>query len=186
MAKLRALGMDPSMNNWGITAGLLDSESGLYAPKTLEVLQAEKPSKKAIRQNSIDIDVAKQLGEGLIPYIKQVPNVVFVEVPVGSQSASAMKGYGICVGVLGMLRAFGTQFIQVTPIEVKLAMTGNRNASKKEMIEAAMLKYPDAPWPTRGGKVVEGKAEHMADAIGAVIAGIRNDEYQQLVSILKP
>lgn len=185
MAKLRAMGMDPSMNNWGIAAGVLETNDHSFTPKSLQVIQAEKPSKKQVRVNSIDLEVAKQLGLGLIPYVEQQPHIIFVEVPVGSQSAASMKGYGICIGLLGFMRATGTQFVEVTPTQVKVAMTGNRNATKKEMIEAAMAKYPNAPWPMRGGKVVEGKAEHMADAIGAIVAGLASNDYQQLAAMLQ-
>lgn len=99
-----------------------------------------------------------------------------------------MASYGICVGVLGALRANGVPFYEVTPTEVKTAGPGNKTASKKQMIEWAMAKHPEGNWPTykeHGEELVsEAKAEHMADAVGAIYAGIAGTPFQQLLSMM--
>lgn len=99
-----------------------------------------------------------------------------------------MASYGICIGVLGGLRAFGIPFFEVTPTEVKLATVGKKTASKMEIIERAMKLYPGDFWPmvTRSGKtsVSATKAEHMADAIGAIEAGLRTSQFQQTLPFL--
>ena len=101
----------------------------------------------------------------------------------------AMASYGICVGVLGALRATGIPFFEVTPTEVKMALTGYKNASKDHMITSAMRHHPNAPWPlykTKGSEAVSSaKAEHMADAIGAIYAGIHTNAFMQLQTMLK-
>lgn len=46
-----------------------------------------------------------------------------------------MASYGICVGVLGALRATGIPFFEVTPLKVKMASAGKKTATKLEMIQ---------------------------------------------------
>ncbi|MFP3670398.1 hypothetical protein SB717_35515, partial [Priestia sp. SIMBA_032] len=83
---------------------------------------------KQVRQNSNDLYLAKVLYEYAMPIARRA-KVIFVEVPVGSQSASGMKAYGLCVGVLGALRAEGHEIIEVTATEVKERFTGLPNAT---------------------------------------------------------
>lgn len=112
-----------------------------------------------MRQNSTDVDVARQLYEGAIT-AGLGAKACFVEVPVGSKSARAMASYGVCVGVLGGLRASGTPFFEVTPTEVKVTSVGKKTATKEEMIAWAMAKHPEAPGPCRRkgvSTVIEGQ-----------------------------
>lgn len=101
-----------------------------------------------------------------------------------------MASYGICVGILGSMRSRGTHFFEVTPTEVKLAATNNKKATKKQMINWAMTQHPAAPWPwyKKNGEmlVTESKAEHMADAVAAIYAGIKLPAFQQLRMISLP
>ena len=101
-----------------------------------------------------------------------------------------MASYGICVGVLGALRATGIPFFEVTPTEVKMASTGKKTATKQEMIQWAMATHPEANWPVykQNGelKVSEAKAEHMADATAAIYAGLSCNSFQQLLPFMQP
>jgi Holliday junction resolvasome RuvABC endonuclease subunit len=186
MAILKVVGFDPSLRSWGISAGTLDTITGALSIKTLRVINTAEPKGKQVRQNSHDLSAAKQLMEGVLPFLEHA-NLIFVEVPVGSQSARAMASYGICVGVLGSIRARGTPFFEVTPIEVKKATVGSKTATKDDMIEWAMSAHPEAPWPLQTIKgvqsVIKGKAEHMADATAAIRAGLLTNEYKQLAAM---
>lgn len=188
MALLKVLGMDPSLRNWGIAAGMLDTDTGKLTIKTVQVIQTSEPKGKQVRQNSADLHTAKQLMEGVAPFLEQA-NLIFVEVPVGSQSARAMASYGVCVGVLGAIRAHGTPFFEVTPTEVKKSTVGSKTATKDEMISWAMATHPEAPWPMKVVKgvssVVTGTAEHMADATAAIHAGLAGNEYKQLAAMMR-
>lgn len=188
MALLKVVGLDPSLRNWGIAAGTLDTDTGKLTIRTVQVIQTSEPKGKQVRQNSADLGTAKQLMEGVAPFLAQA-NIIFVEVPVGSQSARAMASYGICVGVLGAIRAHGTPFFEVTPIEVKKSTVGSKTATKEEMINWAMAAHPEAPWPMRNVKgvptVIAGSAEHMADATAAIHAGLAGNEYKQLAAMTR-
>ena len=162
-------------------------DTGQLRIDKLDLTSTVLPTGKQIRQNSLDLESAFQLYKGAVA-ASEGAQAVFVEVPVGSQSARAMASYGVCVGVLGALRANGVPFFEVTPTEVKLAGVGNKTATKIQMIEWAMGKHPEANWPTykRNGQclVSEAQAEHQADAVAAIYAGIATNAFQQLLPFL--
>jgi len=187
--KISILGMDPSMTNWGMASSVLDLVEGTMEDPVLALVSPKKAEGKQVRVNSSDLHVAHQLGELVIPMALKA-KVVFVEIPVGSQSARAMCGYGMCLGILGTLRQMGVQLIEVTATEVKKALSGDRSASKEKMIQAGLEQYPNINWPrqTRDGKGfskgdVHSKAEHCADAIGAIHAGVNTPAFQQLLKL---
>lgn len=182
MAILNVLGLDPSLRNWGIAAGQYCTVTEKLVIKSIRVIRAEVPDGKQVRQNSKDLATAEQLYAGVKPFLGKV-NLIFAEVPVGSQSARAMASYGVCVGILGAVR-YDTPFFEVTPDEVKRSTVGNKTATKKQMIDWAVAAHPEAPWPrTTKGVIVEGKAEHMADAIASIYAGLQSNQYKQLAAM---
>lgn len=184
---IQVVGFDPSLRNWGIAKGVIDVQGARLTVQQLHVTTPVLPKAKQIRQNSQDLEAARQLYEEAFAFAKEA-QAIFVEVPVGSQSARAMASYGICVGVLGSLRASGIPFFEVTPTMVKKASCGNATASKHEMITWAMNNHPEAPWPMYRQQnkllVSEAKAEHMADAIGAIYAGVQDNQFKQWFNLI--
>jgi Holliday junction resolvasome RuvABC endonuclease subunit len=179
--------MDPSLRNWGLCSAVYDTASKALSVNYVKTVCPALSPNKQIRQNSLDLESAAQLS-GEACQAAHETDAVFVEVPVGSQSARAMASYGICVGVLGALRAGGTTFFEVNPTEVKMASFGSKTATKQEMIDWATAKHPEANWPTvkRNGKsaVSSAKAEHMADALATIYAGIASQPFQQLLTFM--
>ena len=185
---IKVVGQDPSLRNWGLAVGTLDLETKKLTIEYVELTNPVLPTGKQVRQNSTDLESALQLYKGAADAAIGA-HAVFVEVPVGSQSARAMASYGICVGVLGALRANGIPFFEVTPTEVKLATVGTKTATKQEMINWAMAAHPEANWPMYKQKgetmVSEAKAEHMADAIASIYAGMTCNAFQQMLPFIK-
>jgi Holliday junction resolvasome RuvABC endonuclease subunit len=178
---MRVAGIDPSLSNFGMAKGTLNF-SGASPVLQLETLQlqesqANKAQRKVVRKNSDDLERARTLYSGLQDFIQDV-DLIFVEVPVGSQSARSMASYGICIGVLASIEK---PLIQVTPTEVKVAATGSRTASKADMIAWATAQYPNAPWLKQGERITN-KNEHLADAVAAIHAGIQTDTFKQLMA----
>ena len=184
---IQVVGFDPSLRNWGIAKGVIDIQEQCLVVQQLHVTQPVLSKAKQIRQNSQDLEAARQLYEEAFTFAKEA-QAIFVEVPIGSQSARAMASYGICVGVLGGLRASGIPFFEVTPTMVKKASCGNATASKHDMITWAMNNHPEAPWPMYSEHnkllVSEAKAEHMADAIGAIYAGVQDNQFKQWFNLI--
>lgn len=180
--KIRVCGMDPSMRNWGIAQGQLDLDSGVLSDVSLLLVQPKDVEGKQVRQNSSDLHLCAQLAEVVLPVARKA-QAIFVEVPVGSQSARSMASYGFCVGVLGAVRAEGIPLIEVTALEVKKAFSGKKDATKAQMIEAGLDQYPDANWPMHNGAVSAARAEHVADALGAIHAGVLTPMFQNLMRL---
>jgi Holliday junction resolvasome RuvABC endonuclease subunit len=188
MSKLNIVGFDPSLSNWGIAKAVLDLDTMTFEILDLSLIctevEKDKKTRKQVRQNSQDLDRAQLLVKGMKAACEG-SWLAIAEVPVGSQSARAMASYGVCIGVLA---SCPVPLIQVTPNEVKLAGAGIKTATKEEMIEWAMTKYPKANWLThkRGGVLVPtGKNEHLADAVAAIQAGLDTDQFRQLISFMK-
>lgn len=183
---IKVVGFDPSLRNWGIAVGTYELANKKLSIEKLSLICPNLPTGKQIRQNSLDLESAHQLYKDATAVVEGA-HAVFVEVPVGSQSARAMAGYAICVGVLGSMKANGIHFFELTPDEIKLAGFGKKTATKKQMISWAVSKHPEANWPTYKHKgeqlITESIAEHQADAVAAIYAGISCTPFQQLLSI---
>ena len=179
---IKVVGFDPSLRNWGISIGNYDTVSKRLIIEKVDVTQPVLSTNKQVRTNSLDLESSKQLAEAAIEACKGA-RAIFVEVPVGSQSARAMASYGICVGVLGTLRAMGIPFFEVSPSEVKLVSVGKATATKKDMINWMIKSHPEALLPLHNGKVIESKAEHMADATAAIHAGVESTLFKQMLTI---
>lgn len=187
MAILKVVGIDPAMRNFGLVRGTIDLGDPNFAfeIETLELVTTEtdKETKKTVRKNSDDLLRARKLHKAVQLFVQDA-NMVFAEIPVGSQSARAMASYGMCIGILASIKK---PLVQLTPTEVKLASVGDKNASKEAMIAWATSAYPDANWLStkRNGKVTFTKNnEHLADAVATIHAGILSDQFLQAVSVL--
>jgi hypothetical protein len=167
---------------------MLDLSTGILDTPRLSLIIPEKLTHKQVRQNSIDLFVAEQLAKTVVAEALQA-KAIFVEVPVGSQSARAMASYGVCVGILGVLRSQGLSLIEVTASETKKALTGDKNATKQQMISAAVELYPEANftafYPGQRKGSIPANAEHVADAIGTIHAGVNTPTFQNLMRLFK-
>jgi Holliday junction resolvasome RuvABC endonuclease subunit len=181
--KIPVLGMDPSLTNWGLAEARLCLETGTLDTPQLTLVRPKKMKGKQIRNNSQDLYRSEHLAKEVIEASSRA-KVIFVEIPVGSQSARSMASYGICIGILAYLRASGHQVIELTPTEVKEVFTGNQTATKQDMIGKAIELYPDAEFPLFKGEVAN-SAEHLADAIATIHAGANTPIFRNLMNILK-
>lgn len=185
------VGFDPSLTHWGIAEANLDLKGGYLNDPVLTVVEPEKLKNKQVRQNSTDLFVSEQLAVQALRAARAA-KVVFVECPVGSQSARAMASYGVCMGILGAIRAEGIPLIEVTATEVKRAATGNKNATKQDMIDWGVDLYPEASWPVyaQNGKgyqkgEIKSTAEHVADGLAAIHAGVLTPTFQNLMRLFE-
>jgi Holliday junction resolvasome RuvABC endonuclease subunit len=151
----------------------------------LKLIKTERGVSKQVRQNSDDLRRAREITDQFQNFAKR-SRIGFTEVPSGAQSARAAYAFGLTVGIIA---ASPIELIQVQPFETKLATVGTKTASKEEMIEWAVEKYPEGPWirNTRNGKnhgkIVDAN-EHLADAVAVAHAGIKTDQFKQLVALL--
>lgn len=181
--KIKVLGMDPSLRNWGLAQAELDLSSGELTTPVCTLVHPKDFAGKQVRKNSEDLHRAVQLADVVLPAAQQA-QCVFVEIPVGSQSARAMASYGICIGILGTITSLGIPLIEVTPTENKKVFTGKPTATKQQMIAQALEFYPDVVFPMYKGEVQD-KAEHLADAIASIHAGVHTPTFQNLMRLFQ-
>lgn len=182
MPELKILGCDPSFSNWGIAQGIFNPVTRTLRIVGMNVTRPVISKGKTTRQNSADLQRAKQLAKGMIDVIKQA-DVITVEVPHGSQSARAMASYGVCIGILGTLQNTRTPMIEVSALETRQVITGKKEATKEQAIAWAVAKHPEAPWPMHNGKLNASLAEHMADAIASIYAAMETDTFKTMAML---
>lgn len=172
MSTIRVVGFDPSLRHWGLATGYYDLKAKKLTLDHVHVLEPTITKSKQVRANSKDLSAAEQLAKNVFSVVGGA-QAVFVEVPHGSQSARAMASFGICIGILGSLRAKGIQFYELSESEVKLATTGKKTSSKKEMIDWVTSRHPEANWSPHA------RVEHQADAAAAIYAGLQHPQFLQ-------
>lgn len=181
---ISVVGIDPALRNFGFVVALVDVDKNeIKGIVDMKLIKTEDERGKTVRRNSDDLRRAKEHIRAM-QEICEGRAIAFAEIPVGSQSARAMASYGVCIGVLA---SCPIGLIEVTPSEVKKEATGYKTATKEEMIEWAHGKFPDAPWliQKRNGQVhLKNENEHLADAIGAINAGLKTDQWKQLKNLL--
>ena len=193
--KISVIGQDPSFRNWGLVAGLVDIETFEIEIVDMFVSQESKESKaarakKRVRQSNQDYDRACRIHDEVTEFVKK-HNAKFsmVELPHGGEGLRSMKTNGMCVGILASLRNTGHRVITISERENKMHSLGKASATKQEMIDWAMNRYPNAPWKMRKlkGQLVGVNAfnEHVADAVSALEAGLYHDDFLNAVEIAK-
>jgi len=161
---INVVGFDPAFTNWGIALHLI----------------ATAPMQKVLKSTD-RLRRAKEIKNGIVASQKVHPQVIFSEIPTGSQSAVAAFGLGIAMGILASI---DIPVIQILPHETKLATGLTKKASKQAMIDWAVEMYPNLNWPTNKHGVMK-KSEHLADALAVIHAGVKSDQFQQLLAIYR-
>lgn len=184
--KIRIVGFDPSMSNWGIAKATLDVNTMQWTVDDLSIVETESESKKGVIKQSDDLRRAKIVKDGMIEACEgasfAISEIPFCN-PAGYSAANFNAGL-----VTGVLAACPIPLIQVFPSEVKQKATGIRSATKGEMIEWAMNRFPDAPWRMRklkGKEVPTAANEHLADAVASINAGLDSTQLQQALAIYR-
>lgn len=177
---IKFLSIDASMSNTGVAIGDINEQMAINVHE-IHLVQTEKTKNKRVRASSDTIQRCRDTHQFLSALLETYkPQVVFAETPSGSQSAAGMKSYGIVCMLLGVI---SPPPVEVTPDEIKKAVSGKKSASKQFIIDWAYQKYPHLEWRYHRGSL-QAKNEHCADAIGAVYAGIKTDEFQRLFNLI--
>ena len=185
MSELIAVGLDPSLRNFGMVKVGIDLDTLIVQVKESLLIETEMDHSKQVRKGSDDLRRCREVVVGLQNFAAGA-TFGFAEVPSGgAKSASALKGLSMATALLA---ACPVPLIEVNPAEVKLATVGKKTAAKEDMIEWAIERHPETQWMTfkRLGKIeFNAKNEHIADAICAVYAGIRTEQFKQAVAITR-
>lgn len=164
-------GIDCSLNNCGIAM----FENGVLQELKLLRNDTVKYPKKMSKGEIL----AEKIGK-IIQFIDAncflCANKVYIEKPSGSQSASGMINYTVEVAIYSYLRSRGYKVQWVKVNDVKKELTGDKNASKSDMIDAAHKMYPHSlnlnyDWLTDKNGRLYNYNEHLADSIAIYLAG---------------
>ncbi len=182
--KIRVVGFDPSTSNWGICHAVVDADTMNFTVDDFNLIQTESEVKKGVRKDSDDIRRAQEVRDGMLLACAG-KSIAISEIPFMNPGGYASANFNSGL-VTGVLASCPIPLIQVFPSEVKFQATGIKSATKGEMIEWAMNKFPEAPWIMRKlrGKLVPTAAnEHLADAVAAIHAGIKSDQFKSMLAM---
>lgn len=174
---MKFISIDSSLAHTGVAIGFYDS--GQIRITDISLNSTEKTKNKQVRASSDTIDRCRDTHNFIHNIIvREKPDVIFMETPSGSQSASGMKSYGATCQLIAGIKPAP---IEVTPIEVKKASVGSQTASKRQMIDWAHHLYGHVSgWLWHAGKLQD-KNEHMADAIAIAYAAVKTQEFERLL-----
>lgn len=166
---MKFISVDPSLSNTAVVIGEINESS--IVPFDYVLLKTS-PAKKGEPKIKSIVDRSKYILNSVQEIIeKENPSICFAELPTGAQSASAAVGVGVSCCIIAMLC---DNTITVTASDVKVNATGNKNATKKEIISYCENKYPDFPFKRKkDGSILEGEMEHVADSIAIAEAGLK-------------
>ena len=165
------LTLDPSLRNMGLATGVIHTQSDIINIHHTDVIKT-KPNPQD-KQNIQDMTTAYELFTGLKPLVEQA-DIIFVELPNGSQSSRAMVSYAVCVALIGALHYYNKNIIPITPQQVKKFITQQTqvtNPQKQDVINWVQSQYPTLKL------TIKSKAEHIADAITAMHVGLTTPQY---------
>jgi Holliday junction resolvasome RuvABC endonuclease subunit len=186
---LRILGLDFGLAYTGFAIAEVDIESGsITRVCDLGVITTESQRQiKQIRLTSDDLRRATIIAEAIGRKRDEAQvDVVAAEMVTSTRHIRPTFSFGVLVGITASLRR---PVIQVLPHEVKLAATGRRDASKKDIIQWALrlTERDHVQWPTSarsnsrglriGNSFVQRSAEHQADALAVIQAAVRSDQF---------
>jgi Holliday junction resolvasome RuvABC endonuclease subunit len=165
------LGIDAALCNLGIAAVDI-TPTGERVVETLVARTEPSPKKRKVRAIDDDARRVDELVRALDAAVtKHRPAVLAVEATGAGKGSKAVRAMALVFGaVVTVARLRGLPLVQANPIDVKLAMTGRKNASKDEVILAVEQRFPDVEWPSPVGII-----EHAADAVGVVVACLDTD-----------
>lgn len=186
MAKIRFAALDGSLRNFGIAKMEIDTDTNELSVVDLILIKTEPGKGKQVRASSDNLRRCQEIALGVREATKDCATA-FYEVPSGGQDYKSVLGFGMVIGIYASLTIPGCE---VSPSETKMAAVGTRTASKEEMVEWAVEKYPSAPWRRQkqnGAKFKKGDLmsdnEHLADGIGIAHAGILTPQFKQMIAM---
>lgn len=116
--------------------------------------------------------------------LEHLPCHIFIECPTGgSKSAQAAKSMAIARGAAcAVVDGFKIPVTLVTPFEAKRAATGSTSASKGDVKTSVKTLFPNFNGWVKGkrGQVLEGKNEHVYDALSVYMAARTTNAYKEL------
>ncbi len=166
---MKFISVDPSLNNTAVVVGVIYNDK--IVPQEYTLIQTHPPKKGEPKIKNLVYRVRHILKTLKEIVDRENADCCFAELPTGSQSSTASIGVGVSCSIISVLCENTTY---VTASEVKISAVGNKNATKKEIMKYCEDKYPDFNFERKkDGTLVEGRMEHVCDAICIAEAGFK-------------
>ena len=175
---VRVLGVDPGFRNLGLF-GLRLTGIGSISASFAKVITTKKVNKKhRILEADDEIRCLEEIERAFKDALSTfMPDVVITEERPKLRSNQATAVVAMAFAALhAITRANGIPFIVVSIPDIKLCVTGDRSASKADMVKALKGKFPGFKgWPDSA------RVEHVADAGGAALCAQRHPVVEMLL-----
>lgn len=180
-------GIDPGLAMMGVVVAEIGGP-GFIEVSAAKLIITESQRKKNVSFSSDCIRRAREIATALQTIVTsaQIPKAFFIEGVSLPRNASAVFQIGLSFGAVSSLaERCGVPIIASTPQAIKAAMTGMKGAPKKDMVDA-LSKVMDVSKAKRmnGTTVPRGKLDHIADAYGAIMAGLSTEIGRVLISAM--
>lgn len=161
------LGVDPGFAWFGWVAVRLESSGEeLVAAGVIRTRKSKKKSRTFAADDNVRR--TRELSGVLRALVHQFrPPVICAERQSWPRNASASAKVAMAWGAM-VCAAQDTPIRQVSPVELKAAVTGDRTAKKSEVEDAVRIRWPS--FPELLDDVRPSQHNHAYDAAGAVIA----------------
>lgn len=206
MPPLRVLGFDPGFASLGYALVELRDPSGLVRPRVVQmgVLETRPSAKKrkvlAADDNLRRLRVVARAVAGLVsgrppaewrsdnpgqtPSLGVSPaHLVCAETMSFPRNSSAAAKMALTWGtIMAEVERWNLPFLQASPQEIKLAVTGRRDAEKKDVEDALVKRYGKN---TRKllRELRDGAHNHAFDALAAITACLDSEEGRMLLRL---
>jgi len=194
--EIAVLGLDPGLRRTGYAVARVDASKRVIT-EVLEfgTLCTERQTEKAIRKTSDDLRRAEFHAVALQEIVrKNEIQIVSMEMSTTTPYTYPTFSFGVMLGIAASL---GSPIIQVLPYELKKAVTGDSQGTKRAIVAWAMkiTASSDLTWPTSSrsnklglkyeGRPVSAAAEHPADALAAIEAGLQTDQFRLAATLFE-
>lgn len=180
--------LDLALANTGAAVVKLTPEGDLL--EYVETIHTEKTDKTSMRRAKMRVSSdewrrTKELCQGLERLIQVYrPAHVFIECPTGgSKSANAARSMAVARGAAcAVISSTNVPVTLVTPFEAKQAATGSKSASKEDVKQAVLARFPkfDKWIKGKSGKIVASLNEHAYDAVSVYMAATQTKQYKEI------
>lgn len=182
---IRIMGIDPGFANIGVARLSFDAEEGYYLHGLHLITTKKNTKKKGIRSKSDDLrrllEVVQQFEEIVVSWPADVYS--FEECPSISANVTSTRkiatGWGACCAIAA--RRSNVMVLEYAISDLKEVVTGNRKASKEEMIATLGKRFPQL----LKMKVAKGKLEHPADGLAACLTATKDPAVLSLANALR-
>lgn len=168
------LGIDGGFASLGIASVALQLDQVLL--RQTWVVRTEKSAKKLGVRSGDDVSRrARELAAHIELAIQtHQPGAIALESPSWPRNAGVAAKMGVAFGVVfALAEQHRLPLVMASPMDVKLAVTGSKTATKDDVVAAIETRFPDVAWPKQTTLW-----EHAADAIGVVLACLNSDALQ--------